>query len=102
MSSLHLDERNAVLHAQGGDQLLVHGLVAVLGQDAQQRLASADFKITVVCCLLFLCSDAYLTFVKRLGSLTDTSGKTVGDESLLQDLEFSLNKLSTKHSNKCW
>ena len=41
VSSRHLDERNAVLHAQGGDKLLVHGLVAVLGQDAQQRLASA-------------------------------------------------------------
>jgi len=68
LSELHvavnLDERNAVLHAQGGDQLLVHGLVAVLGQDAQQRL----------------------TLVKRLGSLTDTAGETVGDESLLQDL----------------
>ena len=54
MSSLHLDERNAVLHAQGGDKLLVHGLVAVLGQDAQQRLASADFKITVVCYFISL------------------------------------------------
>merc|ERR1719410_743218 len=68
LSKLHvavnLDERNAVLHAQGGDQLLVHGLVAVLGQDAQQRL----------------------TFVKRLGGLTDTAGETVGDECLLQDL----------------
>ena len=80
-----------MLHAQGGDQLLVHGLVAVLGQDAQQRLASTDF----TSCLLFLCSDAHLTFVKRLGSLTDTAGETVGDESLLQDLEFSL----TIHSN---
>jgi len=72
LSELHvavnLDERNAVLHAQGGDQLLVHGLVAVLGQDAQQRLS----------------------LVKRLGSLTDTAGESVGDESLLQDLEFSL------------
>ena len=44
--------------------------------------------------ILFLCSDAYLTFVKRLGSLTDTAGETVGDESLLQDLEFSFFQIS--------
>ena len=59
--------------------------------------AHSLFKITVVCCLLFLCSDAHLTLVKRLGSLTDTAGETVGNESLLQDLEFSLTIHSTIH-----
>ena len=34
----YLDERDAVLHAEGCHQLLVHGLVTVLTQDAQQGL----------------------------------------------------------------
>ena len=34
----YLDERDAVLHAESGDKLLVHGLVTVLAEDAEQRL----------------------------------------------------------------
>ena len=33
--AVHLDHGDAVFQAQGGHQLLVHGLVAVLGQDAE-------------------------------------------------------------------
>ena len=49
-----------MLHAQGGDQLLVHGLVAVLGEDAEQGLP----------------------LVQSLGSLPQPSGETVGNQSL--------------------
>ena len=34
----YLDEGDTVLHAQGGHELLVHWLVAVLSQHAQQGL----------------------------------------------------------------
>ena len=61
---VHLDQRDAVLHAQSCDQLLVHGLVAVLGQDTEQCLP----------------------FVQGLGGLPDTTGKAVSNESLLEDL----------------
>ena len=37
--AVHLDQGDAVLHAQRGDQLLVLRLVTVLGQDAEQSLA---------------------------------------------------------------
>ena len=46
--------------AESGDQLLVHGLVAVLGEDAEQGLP----------------------LVQSLGSLPQPSGKTVGNQSL--------------------
>merc|ERR1719291_153958 len=35
---VHLDQRDPVLLAESGDELLVHGLVAVLGEDAEQGL----------------------------------------------------------------
>jgi hypothetical protein len=34
----YLEKRDAVLHAEGCDELLVHGLVTVLTEDAEQRL----------------------------------------------------------------
>merc|ERR1711971_799923 len=37
--AVHLDQGDAVLHAQGGDELLVHGLIAVLSEDTEQSLA---------------------------------------------------------------
>ena len=46
--------------AEGSDQLLVHGLVAVLGEDAQQGLP----------------------LVQGLGGLPQSAGKTVSDQSL--------------------
>ena len=46
--------------AEGGDQLLVHGLVAVFGEDAEQGLP----------------------LVQSLGSLPQPSGETVGNQSL--------------------
>ena len=46
--------------AEGSDQLLVHGLVAVLGEDAEQGLP----------------------LVQSLGSLPQPSGETVGNQSL--------------------
>ena len=49
-----------MLHAQGGDKLLVHGLVAVLCEDAEQGLP----------------------LVQSLGSLPQPSGETVGNQSL--------------------
>merc|ERR1712029_1139351 len=36
---VNLDEGDPVLHAEGSHELLVHGLVTVLGQDAEQGLA---------------------------------------------------------------
>merc|ERR1719499_1316661 len=62
--AVHLDQGDPVLHAQGGDQLLVHRLVAVLGKDAEQRLP----------------------LVKSLLGLPHSPGEAVGDESLLEDL----------------
>ena len=38
MNLWHLDEGDAVLLAQRSHQLLVHGLVAVLGEDAEEGL----------------------------------------------------------------
>ena len=62
--AVHLDEGDAVLHAQRRHQLLVLRLVAVLGQDTQQRL----------------------TLVQRLGGLADAAGEAVSDQGLLEDL----------------
>merc|ERR1719411_1915297 len=62
--AVHLDQGDAVLHAQGGDQLLVHRLVTVLGKDAEQRLP----------------------LVQSLLGLPHSPGEAVGDESLLEDL----------------
>ena len=60
----YLDQRNAVLHAESGDQLLVHRLITVLGQDTEESLS----------------------LVQSLGGLPHTSGQAVSDESLLEDL----------------
>ena len=46
--------------AESGDELLVHGLVAVLGEDAEQGLP----------------------LVQGLGSLPQATGKTISDQSL--------------------
>ena len=46
--------------AKSGDELLVHGLVAVLGEDAEQGLP----------------------LVQGLGSLPQSAGKTISDQSL--------------------
>merc|ERR1719348_932433 len=66
-SELHvgvdLDQRDSVFHAQGSNQLLVHGLVAVFGKNAQEGLA----------------------FVQGLGSLAESAGKSISDEGLLED-----------------
>merc|ERR1719411_2059792 len=62
--AVHLDQGDAVLHAQSRDQLLVHGLIAVLGQDAEKSLA----------------------LVESLLGLPHSPGETIGDESLLEDL----------------
>ncbi len=50
--------------AKSLDQFLVHGLIAVVGEDAEQGLA----------------------LVQSLGGLVKTPGKTVMDEGSLQDL----------------
>merc|ERR550519_1779684 len=52
---VHLDEGDPVLHAEGGHELLVHGLVTVLGQDAEQGL----------------------TFVQSLGGLAESASKAI-------------------------
>merc|ERR1719412_2464598 len=62
--AVNLDERNSVLHAQSCDQLLVHRLVTVLSQDAEEGLS----------------------LVQSLGSLPHTAGESVSDQSLLQHL----------------
>lgn len=59
----HLDEGNLVLAAQSNDKLLVRLLLTRLVEDAHVSLAT----------------------VKRLGGLTETTGKTVVDESELED-----------------
>ena len=46
--------------AESGDQLLVHGLIAVLGEDAEQGLP----------------------FVQSLSGLPQSTGKTISDQSL--------------------
>merc|ERR1719192_44667 len=61
---VHLDQGDSVLLAEGGDQLLIHGLVAILGEDAKQGLP----------------------LVQSLGSLPQPSGETVGNQSLLEHL----------------
>jgi hypothetical protein len=53
-----------VFLAESLDQFLVHGLVAVVGQDAEEGL----------------------TLVQSLGGLVEAAGKTVVNESSLQDL----------------
>ena len=60
----YLDERDAVLHAEGCHQLLVHGLVAVLAEHAQQGLS----------------------LVQRLGALAETAGQAVSNQRLLQHI----------------
>ena len=60
----HLDQGDAVLHAQGGDQLLVLGLVTILGQDAEQRLS----------------------LVQGLLGLAEAAGKAISDQRLLEHL----------------
>ena len=60
----YLDQRNAVLHAESSDELLVHWLVTVLGQDAEESLP----------------------LVQSLGGLPHTARKSVSDERLLEDL----------------
>lgn len=67
-----LDERDLVLRAEGNDKLLVGLLLASLVQDAHVRLAA----------------------VEGLGSLTETAGKTVVDESELED---TLEGLEDRH-----
>merc|ERR1719216_241818 len=62
--AVNLDQGNTVLHAESRDELLVHRLVTVLGQDTQESLS----------------------LVQGLGGLPHTTGQAVGDESLLQDL----------------
>ena len=57
---MYLDEGNAMLLAQSSDQLLVHWLITVLGQDAEQGLP----------------------LVQGLGGLPHTSGQTVSNQSL--------------------
>jgi hypothetical protein len=59
----NLDQRDLVLRAQGNDQLLVGLLLALLVQD----------------------THVSLTAVQGLGSLTQTTGKTVVHESQLQN-----------------
>lgn len=58
-----LDERDLVLAAQGNDELLVRLLLASLVENAHMRLAT----------------------VEGLGGLTQTTGKSVVDESELED-----------------
>ena len=60
----YLDQGNAVLHAESSDELLVHWLVTVLGQDAEESLP----------------------LVQSLGGLPHTACKSVSDERLLEDL----------------
>merc|ERR1712112_515250 len=67
---VNLDEGDPVLHAEGGHELLVHGLVTVLSQDAEQGLA----------------------LVQSLGSLTESASKAISYQSLLEDfLDGSVN-----------
>ena len=61
---VYLDEGDAVLHAERGDQLLVHGLVAVLAEHTEEGL----------------------TLVQRLGALAQTARQTVSYQRLLQHL----------------
>merc|ERR1719384_2590376 len=61
---VHLDQRDPVLLAESSDQLLVHGLVAVLSEDAEQGLP----------------------LVQGLCSLPQSAGKTISDQSLLEHL----------------
>ena len=63
LAILDLDERDLVLVAESDDELLVGLLLAVLVQDTHVSLAT----------------------VKSLGSLTETTGKTVVHERELQD-----------------
>ena len=63
-----LDQVDFVLRAQGLDELDVLGLRARLDEDAQVSL----------------------TLVERLGTLTETAGKTVVNERVLQDLLQSM------------
>jgi len=75
-----LDEGDVVLHAEGGDQLLVHGLVAVLGENAQQSL----------------------TFVKSLSCLPESSCESVGDEGVLQHLgDSGVDVHRTRRHDRC-
>ena len=60
----HLDQGDAVLHAKGGDQLLVLGLVTVLGEDAEQSLP----------------------LVQGLLGLPEAAGEAISDQGLLEDL----------------
>ena len=62
--AVHLDKGDAVLHAEGGDELLVLGLVTVLGEDAEQRLP----------------------LVQGLLGLPEAAGEAVSDQRLLEDL----------------
>merc|ERR1719499_40132 len=61
---INLDQRDSVFHAQGSDQFLIHGLVTVLGQDAEQCLS----------------------LVQGLGCLSNTPGKAISNQSLLEHL----------------
>ena len=56
----HLNQRDSVFHAEGSNQFLVHGLVAVLGEDAEQGLP----------------------LVQGLGGLPQSAGKTISNQSL--------------------
>ena len=67
-----LDERDLVLRAKGNNELLVGLLLASLVQDAHVRLAA----------------------VEGLGRLAETAGKTVVDESELED---TLEGLEDRH-----
>lgn len=58
------NQRDLVLVAEGGDQLLVGGLVAALGQDAQNALA----------------------FVQHLARLMNAMDQATGNQSILQHL----------------
>merc|ERR1719211_667844 len=62
--AINLDEWDSMLHAESSDQFLVHGLITILGQNTEQSLS----------------------LVQCLGCLSHASGKTVGNESLFENL----------------
>ncbi len=66
-----------MLSAKGLDELAVGGLVAVGGKNAKVGLAPEDIRGL---------SSCNFVLVQSLGSLMQTTGKTVVDEGLLEDL----------------
>lgn len=84
------DQRDLVLVAQGGDQLLVLRLVAALGQDGEHRLASGVVGTrNDVSKWIFSTShqpSRMNLLVQSLAGLVDAVDETVGDQGLLQHL----------------